>query len=252
MTTSFFVLQMCGWLVGIPLEFLVVAALIRGPYRQFPLVFLYASANFVAALVEIPFRVQYFLTGQASVWDRAAKIYWVNDVILQVLVFAVVISLIDQAASEGRRRRMVRAGLIAGALLFAGASLFIHYHYVIHHVPPPLKSGYWSNPWMRDLNVCTTVLDLALWTMLIASRQGDRRLLLISGALGMQFTGEAIGAAIRDLSVPKMVEAISLTGSVVSVLADAACLYVLWQTFRSARDCVPSLTTSNAAIEKES
>jgi len=236
---------MFGWLVGIPLEFLVVAALIRGPYRQFPLVFLFAATNLVTTLVEIPPYVQYFVSGDASVWSHAARIYWVNECILQVLIFAVVISLIDQATSAGRRRHVMRAGLIAGALLFAGASLLIHYH-------PLVKYGYWMTPWTRDLNVCTTVLDLALWAMLIASRQGDRRLLLISGALGMQFTGEAIGAAVRNLSVPKMVEALSITGSVVTMLVDMACLYVWWQAFRPARDGAPSPVAPNAAVKKQS
>ena len=91
-------------------------------------------------------------------------------------------------------------------------------------------------PWTRDISVCATILDLALWMMLIASRNADRRLLLISGALGMQFTGEAIGEAIRNLSMPHMVKALSLTGSVVSVAADMACLYVWWQTFRTPQD----------------
>jgi hypothetical protein len=207
---------------------------------------LYASANFVTAAVEIPFRVQAFLTRDPADLGRIAKVYWADETILQILVFVVVISLIDQAASEGRRRRVIRAGLIAAAFLIAGASLLIRY------VPPPAKSGVWMTLWTQDLNVCTTVLDLALWTMLIASRQGDRRLLLVSGALGMQFTGEAIGAAMRNLSVPRMLEAVSTTGSVITMMADMACLYVLWQAFRPARDCVPSLTASNAAIEKES
>lgn len=244
MTTPFLILQVCGWLVGIPLELLVVAALIRGPYRQFPLVFLYAAASLVTTSVEIPPYVQYFVTGDASVWSHAARTYWVNECILQLLIFALVIGLIDSATTAGRRRRLVRAGLIAGALLFAGASLFIHY------IPPPVKPGYWMTPWTRDLSVCTTVLDLALWTMLIASRQGDRRLLLISGALGMQFTGEAIGAAIRNLSVPKMVEALSITGSVVTMLADMACLYVWWQAFRPARHRTVAPAAQNAAAKQ--
>ena len=148
--------------------------------------------------------------------------------ILQVLIFAVVIGLIDSAASGASRRRMIRIGLAAGAILFGGVSLYIEY------LPPPAKFGYWMTPWTRDLNFCATVLDLGLWMLLIASRKANRRLLLVSGALGMQFTGEAIGEAIRDLSIPKMVHALSLTGSVVAMVADLACLYIWWQAFRAA------------------
>jgi hypothetical protein len=230
MTLQNFVIQVCGWLVGLPLEFLVISALARGPYRRFPLVFVYAIAVFVTTLVEIPPFVETFVTGDAAILKHAARVYWVDELILQVLVFAVVISLIDQAISTSRWRRLARAGLPAGALLFAGISMFVHY------LPLPASFGYWMTPWTRDISVCATILDLALWMMLIASRNADRRLLMISGALGMQFTGEAIGEAIRNLSMPHMVKALSLTGSVVSVAADMACLYVWWQTFRTPQD----------------
>ena len=92
--------------------------------------------------------------------------------------------------------------------------------------------GYWMVPWTQDMNVGSAILDLGLWTMLISSRHGDRRLLLISGALGMQFAGEAIGYAISNLSIAKTINSLNLAGSIVTMLADLACLYVWWQTFR--------------------
>ena len=233
MATDKFLIQMCGWLIGIPLQVLVIAALARGPYRRYPMVFCYVAASFVTTLVEIPVYTEAWLAGNAAVLRHAARVYWVDESILQVLIFAAVISLIAQATAASRRRRLMRVGLAVGAILFAATSLFVHYR------PLPVKFGYWMTPWIRDLGVCATILDLALWMMLIASRKSDRRLLLISGALGMQFTGEAIGEAIRDLSVPNMVQALSLTGSVVAMLANLACLYVWWQTFRSAREGVP-------------
>ena len=129
-----------------------------------------------------------------------------------------------------RRRFVTRAGLAAGALLFASVDFFLHYR------PAPVKFGYWMTPWTRDLSVCATILDLALWMILIASRKSDRRLLLISGAMGMRFTGDAVGEAVVSLSMPRMMGALALTGSVIVMLADLACLYVWWQTFRTARN----------------
>jgi len=225
-----FVIQVCGWLIGIPLEILVIVALLRGGYRRYPIVFLY-----VTTLVDIPISTQSLLTHDLAVLRQAARVYWVNEWILQALIFATVLSLIDLAISTSRWRRLMRAGLAAGALLFAGTSFLIHY------LPPPVKYGIWMTPWTRDLSVCATILDLALWMILIASRKSDRRILLISGALGMQFTGEAIGEAIVSLSMPHMVEALALTGSVVAVAANLACLYVWWQTFRLPFDREASL-----------
>jgi len=222
-------------LIGIPLEILVIVALLRGGYRRYPIVFLYVIVNFVTTLVDIPISTQSLLTHDLAVLRQAARVYWVNEWILQALIFATVLSLIDLAISTSRWRRLMRAGLAAGALLFAGTSFLIHY------LPPPVKYGIWMTPWTRDLSVCATILDLALWMILIASRKSDRRILLISGALGMQFTGEAIGEAIVSLSMPHMVEALALTGSVVAVAANLACLYVWWQTFRLPFDREASL-----------
>jgi hypothetical protein len=230
-----FVIQVCGWLIVIPLEILVIVALLRGGYRRYPIVFLYVIVNFVTTLVDIPISTQSLLTHDLAVLRQAARVYWVNEWILQALIFATVLSLIDLAISTSRWRRLMRAGLAAGALLFAGTSFLIHY------LPPPVKYGIWMTPWTRDLSVCATILDLALWMILIASRKSDRRILLISGALGMQFTGEAIGEAIVSLSMPHMVEALALTGSVVAVAANLACLYVWWQTFRLPFDREASL-----------
>lgn len=245
MTPEKFVLQICGWLVGIPLEILLLAALIRGEWRRYPMVFCYAVALLLTTLVEIPFYLGSWITRNAATMHQFAQIYWVNDWVLQVLIFATVLSLIDQAISPFNWRRVLRAGLTAGALLFAAISFSVQYR------PSPAKIGYWMTPWTRDLGVCATILDLALWMILIASRKSDRRLLLISGALGIQFTGEAIGEAIRSLSIPSMAKAIALTGSVVGMLADLACLYLWWQTFRS-REPVhaghPSLEKSRGEV----
>jgi hypothetical protein len=222
-----FAIQVCGWLVGVPLEFLLVAALLRGEYRRFPFVFAYASANLVTTLVEIPADVDHMLHPQdPEIYKHFAHIYWVNEVILWAFILAVVISLIDQAASRMRSRHLVRAGLVVGALLFAGISFALHYRTSMKFF------GYWMTPWTRDLNFGSAILDLGLWTMLIASRRDDSRLLIISGALGMRFAGEAIGYAISKLSIAQKIDSVNLAGSIITMLADLACLYVWWRTFQ--------------------
>ena len=233
--TAAFALQVCGWLAGVPLEFLLVAALLRGEYRRFPFVFAYASALLVTTLVGIPANVNYVLhRSDLQISKHFAKIYWINEGILQALILALVISLIDQAATHARSRRLPRAGLIAGAVLFTGISFAVHYR-------PSLKYfGYWMTPWTRDLSFGSAILDLGLSTLLISSRRGDRRLLLISGALGMQFTGEAIGEALQSLSIAHRVSSLSLAGSIITMLAGLAGLYVCWRTFQ------PSPVTQHA------
>ena len=90
-------------------------------------------------------------------------------------------------------------------------------------------------PWSSNLNFCSAILDLALWALLIASREKDQRLLMLSGALGIQFTGEAIGHALRNLSRRNHSTLMVSLGNAVAVLTYLAFLYILWQTFRPSR-----------------
>jgi hypothetical protein len=211
------------------LEILVIVALLHGGYRRYPVVFLYLLANFIATLVEIPIYTQYFFTQNAVIARQAARVYWINEWVLQVLIFATVLSLIDLATSLSRSRRAMRAVLGVGALLFAGITFWIHFR------PAPVNFGVWMTPWTRDLSVCATVLDLALWMVLIASRKSGRTLMLICGALGMQFTAEAIGEAIVTLAAAPKSPALALGGAMIAVAGNLLCLYVWWRTFRAAR-----------------
>ena len=225
--TAEFAIQVCGRLVGVPLEFLLVAALLRGAYRRFPFVFAFAIVLLVTTLVEIPANVNYALhPSDPQISKHFAKIYWIDQGILWVIILAVVISLIDQAATRVRSRRLVRAGLIVGALLFAGISFALHYQATLKYF------GFWMAPWTRDLSFGSAILDLGLWTLLISSGRGDLRLLLISGGLGLQFAGEAIGAALQRLSIAHKLDSLNLAGSIITTLAGLACLYVWWRTFR--------------------
>ena len=217
------IIQICNYLIGLPLELLIIAALLRGAYRRFPFIFVYIVAYFLTTVAEIPVYIAYY-SGIQSAKGYRVFLYWLDEGILQLLVFAVVMSLIYQASGRLQSRRMVRAGLIAAAIVFAGVSFLVHYH---AHIP----LGRWMTPWTRDLSFSSTILDLALWFLLIASRKKDSLLLMLSGALGIQFTGEAIGEALRTLSNSRL----AVTGGdILIVAADFICLYIWWQAFRGA------------------
>jgi len=227
--TAEFAIQVCGWLFGVPLEFLLVAALLRGEFKRFPFLFAYATVGLLTTLVEIPAKINAVMYPADKLLVRHfATIYWINEVILQAFMLAVVVSLMDRAATHLRSRRLARAVLVLGALLFAGTS------FAVHHTPGMHILGLWMTDWTRDMNFGSAILDLLLWMMLLSSGRGDRRLLLISGALGLQFTGEAIGGAVRSLSIAQTVNSLQLAGSIIAMLADNACLYIWWRTFRPA------------------
>ena len=219
-------LQLCGLLIGLPLELLIISALLRGGFRRFPLVFAYTIADFLTTVVELPSNAGYV---RSMPWaaQAYAGVYWIDETILQVLVYCVVMSLIYQATGKLRSRRIVRASLIAGAILFDGISFLIHRN-------PALNVGSFMTPWIRGLNLCSAVLDLALWALLIASREKDHRLLLLSGGLGILFTGEAIGESTRDLAIRSHSRPISLFGNTLIMATNLLFLYIWWQALRAA------------------
>jgi len=221
-----FAIQFCGVLIGLPLELLIIATLLRGGYRRYPFILVYTIADFLTTVIELPSALGY-VRGMPWAADALASVYWLDEAILQVLVYSVVMSLIYQATARLRSRRIVRASLIAGAILFAGISFLVHWN-------PALNVGSFMTPWTRDLDFCSAILDLALWALLIASREKDHRLLLLSGGLGIQFTGEAIGEATRDLAIRSHSRPISLFGNSLIMLTNLLFLYIWRQALRTA------------------
>jgi len=223
-------LQVGGLLIALPLELMIIAALLRGGYRRFPFVFLYMIVNFLTTVVEIPSELEY-LKGITPATTALSRIYWLDEVIEQVLVYVVVISLIYEASRKLRSRRLIPVSLVAGASLVAAISFYSHYR-------PELNQGTWMTPWMRDLNFCSVILDLGLWALLIASRRRDHQLLLLSGGLGIEFTGESIGESVRQLAIKTRSRSISLTGSFIMMLANLLFLFIWWQAVRAPRQAL--------------
>jgi hypothetical protein len=227
------VFQLVAYLFGLPLELMVIAVLLRGEYKRYPFIFLYAVVDFLTTVIEIPSSLAYF-SRTAAATKFWARLFWFNERIMQVLVFLVVISLVYKATEQlGRPRRTLLTGIICGTVLVAAISFWAHY-YDSTLVGP---FGYMT-PWTRDLNFAAVVLDLGLWVLLIGARQKDRKLLMVTGALGIQFTGAAIAQALRDMS-PAVVTA----AGEFQVITNLMRLYIWWQVFREKPRTVPSAST---------
>jgi hypothetical protein len=224
-----FALDICAYLVGIPLEVLILAAMLRGSYRRYPALFVYMAAVFVASLVETSLYITGYLDAtwyrDRRVWTQYLKCYWIDEGIMLALEFVVSFSLIRQATEGASSRRMMRALVVCSAVLVYAITFRAHYD-------PMAATGLWMNAWTRDLNFYYAILDVGLWAMLIGSRARDSRLLLFSGALGILFTGAAISGSISDLAVARRSRALTLTGGVVNMLSNLAFLYIWWQALR--------------------
>jgi hypothetical protein len=225
--------QVGAYLFGLPLELMVIAALLRGDYRRYPFIFLYAVVDFLTTVLEIqPAIVHSSATAAAAAKKQFVMMFWIDERIMQILVFLLVISLVYIATKHLRPRRTLLTGIICGTVLVAAISLWAHYD-------PNAPIGRYMTRWTRDLNFCAAILDLGLWALLIGSREKDYKLLLITGALGLQFTGGAIGQALRDMS-----PAIVTVAGDFTVITNTARLYLWWQAFRGKPRTLPPVNNS--------
>ena len=214
-------LQVAAYAIGLSLGLMIIAALLRGQWKQYPFVFAYVLGDFLTSVVEIRPGLQYrAATAQAK--RSFAMLYWWDERIMQALVFLLVISLIYRATAHLKTRRTLLLSVICGIVLFAGITLFICYD-----PTPGVPTGRWITAWLRYLNFCAAILDLGLWALLIGARRKDYKLLMVSGALGIQFTVGAIGQALRQLSD----SGAELVGYFIS-LSNLVCLYIIWRAFR--------------------
>jgi hypothetical protein len=216
------VIQYATWLVGLPLELLVIGALLRGSYRRFPLLLIYNIALFLTTVIEVSVNQAYF-AGIRFTYSRATY-YWVDEGIRQGLLFAVVLGWAYLATGNLRSRNLVRFAIIAGGVILAATSFVIHHERLI----TPGGHWRWMGLWVRDMAFAAAVLDLAVWALLLASRHKDTQLLLLTGALGIQFAGDAVGESLRALFKSSAVS----PGDLVEVVTTLATLWIWWQALR--------------------
>jgi hypothetical protein len=227
-----FALELCSDVAGIPLEVLILTALLRGSYRRYPAPFVYVLALFMTTILETPLWVAGYIYlvrySDRRIWIQWHSCYWVDQFILMVLEFALVVSFIHRATASVRPRRIVRLAVSGGAILFAAVTLAMYYN-------PRVALGQWMTPWASELHFCAAIFDLALWAMLVASRRRDPILLMLAGALGIQFTGGAIGEAVRNLAQGNQSLALSLVGGMVIIARNLTFLYIWRQALRGPR-----------------
>jgi hypothetical protein len=212
-------LQVCGWLIGIPLELLILAALLRGGYRRYPFLFLYILGDFFTTVADIPASWAYI----QGAHNTLGSVWWVGQVVSQLLVTPAVFSLLYRATDSQPGRRSFRIAILLEAAL-AGGSLVFHVY---------TGAGSWHAAWLSDVYFCSAIIDLILWISLIAQRRADNQLLLLSSGLGVQFCGQAIGEALRQLAVHSRSRTLSLGGAWVMVISYLLFLFIWWRALRT-------------------
>jgi hypothetical protein len=222
-----FAVQVCAYLIAVPLQLLTIRAMLRGGFRAYPLVFAYLIAALLTTAIEMPLSLAYYSNKTQDAARNYMRWYWRDEALIEVLIFAVVINLIYLTTSKLESRRIVRLLLISGGVLFVAITFLITYE------PNPKQFfGVWATRWVSQLKFCAAILDLALWAMLIGVRKKDYRLLMLSCGLGIMFAGGAIGEALRNLASAHEHHALSYVGSLIMLTADTMLLYIWWRAFR--------------------
>jgi hypothetical protein len=213
-------LQYLLWALGLGLQVLVLNALLRGPWKRHPLIMVYCVALFLTTTIEVAAQ------SGSRVLARSWRVYyWIDGAVLQTLVFCVVISLIYQATRRaGYGAAMRRLPVVAAALIWA--CLFLWHHGGLHDLSA------WMTLLSRDISFAAVILDLLLWSTLISFKKKDVELLMLSGGLGLEFAGAAMGQSVRQLALAGQHANVALTGSMLVVVSSLMCLYVWWRTFQ--------------------
>ena len=213
---------------GLVLQIWLIAVLLRGAFKEYKVLFAYAIVLFATTAIEVR---AFFDPNYAT---ASSTYYWVGDSVRQGLLYLVVISLIYGASEQTARRASIRRLLLTGATLFAGLSFYFTYK--------PLL-GTWMTDFSRNLGFLALILNLLLWAVLLKHRQPDQTLLLVSGGMGIQMAGKAIGHSLRGMGQAMsgklratLLQQLSFetitAGDLLIVLSHVICLYIWIQAFR--------------------
>jgi hypothetical protein len=213
-------LQWLIFFVSLALQIFVIGLLRRGAYKDYPFVFVYSLVLIMTTVADGAVF--------AGVAHMDNGLFYRNEALRQLLLFTVVMSLMDRAIRERPYRGRIRIFLA----LSACAAVLISVE--IHREARDLHYNLWATQVGLDLSFGSVVLTLLLWVTLISSQRKDAQLLMVTGGLGLQFTGEAIGQSMRQMSVPHH-HILLLAGNLVLTASHLMRLYVWSEAFRRPR-----------------
>jgi hypothetical protein len=173
----------------IVLQAIVIFFLLRGPFRRYPVLLLYCVLQLATSLTE-GYVLRAF--GQASPIFR--RLYWTDEVSLDLLLFLMVILLTYQAL-EGSTLRTGMGRLLGAVLVIVLVVPFVLFS-------ARRFSSAWFDGTSQLLNFGGAIMNLGLWTALIGTKKRDPVLLTVSAGLGVAVTGAAIAFGLRRFTPP--------------------------------------------------
>jgi len=197
------------------LQVLVIYAMTRTSLRRFGGIFFYLLVVFLTSVADMAVFLE---LGSWPEWYL--RYYDINNVVRHLAVFIAVISLLYVATRDHPRRFAYRVRLLIGTAVLVALSVL---------VSSDPRLGVYMTKVARNLSFAAVLMNLLLWFSLIRVRERDRRLFLVSGGLGINMAGEAIGQSMLYLS-----PLLAFPANLVNVVSHLACLYIWWRAFRPA------------------
>lgn len=209
-----FYLWLATGALGLVLQVLLLRAmLLRQGHKEYPFLFAYACVLLVTSSVE----AEAYLNGRPR-GEAAFSYYWAADAVRQVLLYLVVLALWKRTRASRIASAAMWRTIAIGSVVYVALSLyFTHEPYI----------DLWMTLFSRNLGFLAVLLNLLLWAALMLKRSEDKVPLMISGGMGLQMAGKAIGHSLRYLS-----DRLVTTGDLVIVLSHLVCLAFWWQAFR--------------------
>jgi|SRR5581483_2142285 len=167
----------------------VIVFLLRSSYRRYPLVLLYCLLQLTATVSE---EYVWRVLGASRDSSLFRMLYWTDEVVLDLVLFLMVISLTFRAL-EGSPLRSAIGRFLAAVVVIVLIVPFVAFS------SRRFGTG-WYNSTSQLLNFGAAIMNLGLWTALIGTKKRDPLLLKVSAGLGIAVTGAAIAYGLRKFT----------------------------------------------------
>jgi len=165
--------------------------LLLGPVRKYVLLFFFYATRLGANLAEM-----LVLRTQPVTSSDYRHLYWTDEVLLDLLLFLLVITLTYRVLENSPQREAMRK------VLFSVVAVVVVLPFLLFGYPfsaGPWPTGRWFNHTSQLLNFGGAIMNLALWTAIIGNKRRDVQLLLVCLGVGVDVTGAAISYGVNLL-----------------------------------------------------
>lgn len=172
--------------IGVILQISLLLFLLPGGFRKFPLLLLYSVVQLLTDVAEVVVSHQF---GRSAF--QYVRLYWSDEIVLDLLLFLMVIVFTYQAL-EGSPLRATLGRFLAAVVVLAVILPFAVYSH------RTFLSTRWFNGISQWLNFGGAIMNLGLWTALLANKKRDPQLVTVSVGLGLAVTGAALYFGLRQ------------------------------------------------------